>query len=232
MSGIATAIVGSAVVGAVASSNASSNAASAQTASAQAGIDEQRRQFDTVRELLAPYVDAGTGALQGQLDLAGLGGPEAQQAAIQALEQGPEFQSLMQQGENAILQNASATGGLRGGNTQGALAQFRPQLLSGLINQQYGRLGGLAAIGQNSAAGVGTAAQQTGANVSNLMQQQGAAQAGGALASGQAWGNVFGQVGQLAGAIGTGAIANPFGGTAAPQAGAPTTSPRPIARPF
>lgn len=232
MSWVATAVVGGAIIGGVATSNAANTAADAQTASAQAGINEQRRQFDQVRELLSPYVDAGTGALQGQLDLAGLGGAEAQQAAIQGIQNGPEFQALQQQGENAILQNASATGGLRGGNTQGALAQFRPQLLSGLINQQYGRLGGLAQMGQNSAAGVGTAGMQSGANISNLMQQQGAAQAGGALATGQAWGNTFGQIGQYAGGVASGAFANPFGGGAAPQMGAPTTSPRPIARPF
>lgn len=231
MSWIAAAVVGSAVVGGAVASKSAKTAANAQTKSAKSGIEEQRRQFDQVQNLLSPYADAGTQALTGQLDLAGLNTPEAQAAAIQAIEQGPEFQALSQQGENAILQNASATGGLRGGNTQGALAQFRPQLLSGLIEQQYGRLGGLTSVGQNAAAGVGNAGMQTGANVSNLMQQQGAAQAGSALASGQAWGNVFGQVGQYAGGVASGAIANPFGGTAA-QSGAPTTSPMPIARPF
>ena len=227
MSFIAAAVVGSAVVGGVVQSRSASKAAGAQTAAADAGIAEQRRQFDQVRELLKPYVDAGTGALQGQLDLAGLGGAEAQQAALQAIEGGQEFQAITQQGENAILQNASATGGLRGGNTQAALAQFRPQVLSGLIDKQYGRLGGLAATGQASAAGVGAAGMQTGTNVSNLLQQQGAAQAGGALASGQAIGNVFGQIGQYAGAIGSGIVANPFSGSAAPK-----TSIRPMARPF
>lgn len=227
MSFVAAAVVGSAVVGGVLQSKAAGKAADAQSASAAAGIDEQRRQFDQVRELLKPYVDAGTGALQGQLDLAGLGGAEAQQAAIQAIESSPEFAAITQQGENAMLQNASATGGLRGGNTQAALAQFRPQVLSGLIDKQYGRLGGLAGMGQASAAGVGAAGMQTGTNVSNLLQQQGAAQAGGALAQGQAIGNVFGQIGQFAGAIGSGAIANPFGGGTAPA-----TSLRPMARPF
>lgn len=232
MSWIAAAVVGSAVVGGVVASKAADKAAGAQTEAAQQGIGEQRRQFDQVQELLSPYVDAGTSALQQQLALGGVSGADAQQAAIQAIQQGPEFQALTQQGEEAILQNASATGGLRGGDTQGALAQFRPQVLSGLINQQYGRLGGLAGAGQNAAAGLGAAGMQTGANVANLYGQQGAAQAGGALASGQAWGNVLGQVGQYAGAVGTGAVPNPFGGFGAPQAGAPTTSPRPIARPF
>ena len=199
MSWIAAAVVGSTVVSGAIQSRSASRAASAQTASAQAGIEEQRRQFDAVQELLAPFVGAGTTALGQQAALVGVEGPEAQRAAIQAIEQGPEFAALTRQGEEAILQSAAATGGLRGGNIQGALAQFRPQILSSLIEQQYGRLGGLAQMGQQSAAGVGTAGMQTGANIANLMQQQGAAQAGAALAQGQAWGNVLGSAGMLAG---------------------------------
>ena len=182
-----------------AQSKAASSAAASQTASAEMGIEEQRRQFDRVQELLAPYVSAGNDALSGQLGLLGLGGPEAQQAAIARIEGGPQMAAMQQQGENAILQNASATGGLRGGNTQGALAQFRPQLLSSLIDQQYGRLGGLAGMGQASAAGVGAAGQAMGNNVSQLFAQQGAAQAASSLAQGRASGNMFGQIGQAGG---------------------------------
>lgn len=192
-------LIGASVGSSVIQSRAASKASSAQTASAQQGIDEQRRQFDAVRELLAPFVEGGTTAFGQQMALTGAAGADAQRAAIQALERGPEFQALTRQGENAILQQAAATGGLRGGNVQAALAQFRPQILSGLIEQQYGRLGGLAAMGQQSAAGVGTAGMQTGANISNLMQQQGAAQAGSALAQGQAWGNLLGGAGTMIG---------------------------------
>lgn len=124
------------------------------------------------------------GALQAQQALIGLGGQPAQREAIAALEASPEFQALTQQGENALLQQASATGGLRGGNLQGALAQFRPQLLAQLINQQYGRLGGLTTLGQASAAGVGAAGQQTGAAIADLLAKQGAATAGGQIARG------------------------------------------------
>jgi hypothetical protein len=162
-------------------------AAKDQAGAAQAGIDEQRRQFDAMQALLQPYVQAGQGALGGMQNLAGLGTPEEQQAAIAALAGGPEMLAMTQQGENAMLQNASATGGLRGGNLQGALAQFRPQVLSQLINQQYNRLGGLAQMGQASAAGVGSAGMQSGANIAQLLQAQGAANAGGQLAAGQAW---------------------------------------------
>jgi hypothetical protein len=192
-------LIGSSVASGVVQSNAQKRASATQAASAEAGIEEQRRQFDAVRELLAPFVTGGTSAFGQQLDLAGVNGADAQRAAMQAIEQGPEFAALTQQGENAILQNASATGGLRGGNVQGALAQFRPQILSGLIENQYTRLGGLASMGQSSAAGVGNAGMTTGTNVSNLLGQQGAARAGGTLASAQTWGNLLGSGGMAIG---------------------------------
>lgn len=173
--------IGSALGGAFEGEKSAGQASQAQQQAAQGGIDEQRRQFDAVQKLLQPYVQAGQSSLTGQQDLLGLGTPGAQQQAIQSLQGSPQFQALQQQGENAILQNASATGGLRGGNVQAALAQFRPALLSGLIDQQYSRLGGLTALGQNAAVGVGNTGMQTGANVANLLGQQGAARAGGIL---------------------------------------------------
>ena len=192
-------MIGSSVGSAVVQSRAAGQAAAAQTESARLGIEEQRRQFDAVQKLLAPFVTGGTTAFGQQMALTGAAGADAQRAALQAIEQGPEFASMARQGENAILQSAAATGGVRGGNVQGALAQFRPQILSGLIEQQYNRLGGLATAGQNAAANVGTAGMQTGTNVSNLLAQQGAAQAGAALAQGQAFGNLLGSAGTAIG---------------------------------
>jgi hypothetical protein len=184
------AVGGATLVSGMMQADAASSAAAAQGASAQAGIDEQRRQFDKVQELLKPYTEAGPGALEAQQAFLGLKGPEAERAAIERIQGGETFKALTQQGENALLQRASATGGLRGGNIQGALAQFRPQLLSSLIDQQYGRLGGMTALGQQSAAGVGTAGLQTGVNVANLLGQQGAAQAGAEIAQGKAFGAI------------------------------------------
>jgi len=230
MSWMAAAIVGSAVVGGVGLSKSESKAADAQTKAADQGIKEQRRQFDAIRELLSPYVEAGDVALEQQMALGGMSGREAQRKAISAIESGQEFQALTQQGEEAILQSAAATGGLRGGNTQAALAQFRPQVLSSLINQQYSRLGGVTALGQQSAAGVGTAGMQTGQNIANLYGQQGAAAAGSALATGQAFGNVMGSIGQYAGGVASGVFPNPFGSQLNNQA--VTSSLRPQARPF
>lgn len=184
---------GTTLLGGVMQADAASEAAGAQSAAAAAGIAEQRRQFDAIRELLKPYVEVGVPALEQQRALVGLGGPQAQQAAIAGLEASPLFQAQVRQGEEALLQRASATGGLRGGNIQAALAQFRPQMLQAEIERQYGRLGGLTSLGQQSAVGVGTAGQAMGSNVANLLAQQGAAQAGGIL--GQA--SPFVQISQI-----------------------------------
>lgn len=252
-------IAGTGLLGAGVQATSASGAARAQQRAADASVAEQRRQFDQVRQLLNPYVQAGTPALQGLMDIAGVGGargtdwaayvnanpdalanwnsltPEqkaqfgnniaafgeyhwqedgarrdisqfggqdAQQAAINRLEQSPIFQSLARQGEEAILQNASATGGLRGGNTQGALARFRPALLNQFIEQQYGRMAGLASIGQNAAAGVGNAGMATGNNISNALMASGQAQAAGIGAQGQIFGNAIGNIGgAFAGAL-------------------------------
>lgn len=174
---IAAPVLGS-VAGGLIQSNAASKAASAQTAAATAAAA-------AVQKALAPYQQAGAASVGGQQDLLGLNGPEKQQAAIDAIQRSPQFTSLQQQGENRILANASATGGLRGGNVQGALAQFSPALLSQLIDQQYTRLGGLTTTGANAAAGVGSAQ-------ANAQTQIGSAQAGQALANGSALTNVLG----------------------------------------
>jgi hypothetical protein len=134
------AVGGATLVSGYMQGEAAKDAASMQAGSAQAGIEEQRRQFDKIQELLAPYVAVGQPALQQQQAFLGLQGPEAERAAIERIQGGETFQALSRQGEEAILQRASATGGLRGGNVQAALAQFRPALLNQLIDQQYSRL--------------------------------------------------------------------------------------------
>lgn len=182
------------ITGASQAADASSAAAATQAAATEKGIAETRRQFDKLVELMAPFVTGGTQALGGQQALLGLQGAPAQASAIAGLEKSPLFRSLLDQGEDAILANASATGGLRGGNVQGSLAQFRPQLLSQLIEQQYGRLGGLTQLGQASAAGQASAGLQTGSNVANLLQNQGAAIAGGQIAQGGVVGSTFGNL--------------------------------------
>jgi hypothetical protein len=178
MSAVAAAVIGSAVIGGAVSMSAASKAGKAQVQAADRAAEEQRAAREEMRTLLNPYVSAGTPALQAQMAALGLSGPEAQQAFVTQQEQSPFFQSMAQQGENAILANASATGGLRGGNVQGALAQFRPALLNQFLEQQYSRLGDLTKVGQASAAGVGANSMTAASNIGNAYTNAGQARAG------------------------------------------------------
>jgi len=212
---------GSQLIGGMMQADAASEAAGIQAGAAEAGVAEQRRQFDALQALLKPYTEAGLPALQQQQALLGLQGPEAEQAAIERIRGGETFQALTQQGEEALLQRASATGGLRGGNIQAALSEFRPQLLSSLIEQQYGRLGGMTQLGQRSAAGVGAAGMETGSNVANLLAQQGAARAGGELGEARAYGQLLNLPAQFVGMRAGGGGGGGFGGLQASFAQTP-----------
>lgn len=193
--GWGAAMIGASVVSGVASSRASSRASGAQTQASGEAIRSEEARFAAIQTLLKPYVAAGTSSLTAQQDLLGLNGDEAQRNAISSIESSPQMQALVQQGEEGILQNASATGGLRGGNTQSAVAQFRPAVLGSLIESQFNKLGGITQIGQAAAAGQASAGLQTGSNISGLIQQRGAAQAGNYLAQGQAVGNFANSLG-------------------------------------
>lgn len=225
MSWVAVAVAGGAIVGGAMSSSATKDAANtaanAQTQASQAGIAEQQRQFDTVRQLLDPFVTAGHNSLFDQETLAGMNGGNLQQGAIDQLQKSPAFTSQLKLGENRILANASATGGLRGGNTQAALAQFAPQLLAQQIDAQYGRLGGITALGQNAAAGVGNAGMQVGNSISSLLMAGGNAQANGALLGGVAdarlGSTISGALGQYLGKGGTFGIGGAGGGVTPPN---------------
>lgn len=86
--------------------SASKAASKAQQESFNRAIDEQQRQFDALREILAPYVSAGRpdltqpyigagpGAVQQMQRLAGLGGEQARQQAIIDIRQSPQFTQL------------------------------------------------------------------------------------------------------------------------------------------
>lgn len=176
VAGVATSLISASM-----NADASSNAADAIREGNQAATGFNRESFERVRALLAPYVDVGTRANAGQADLIGVNGNDKSAAAIQQLQQGPQFTAARRLGETGILQNASATGGLRGGNVQGAIAQFDEGLLGQIIQQQFGNLGALSTLGENAAVGTGNAAVSTGGANAALAQGSGGANAGGIL---------------------------------------------------
>ena len=72
MSWVAVAIGGASVASGLLGSSASKSAANAQAGATQAGIDEQRRQFDITREDMMPWLDTGRSSLSTLADYLGL----------------------------------------------------------------------------------------------------------------------------------------------------------------
>lgn len=133
------------------------------------------------------------------------GGEVDQQGAIDALRASPLYQSLYRNGEEAILSNAAATGGLRGGNTQSSLYNLGADTLSSVIQNQLSNLGGIANMGMGSAGQLGQFGANTAANIGNSLTQQGQAQAGAALTRGGInaanWNNIGGTLDSIGSAI-------------------------------
>ena len=134
------------------------DAADAATDSANIQAGAQREALDYLKEREAIPQQFREGALQQLGGAYGLeGGSGSQQAMIDQAKASPLYASIMggqQAGEQAILRNASATGGLRSGNAQGALTDYGSQLSNQALlesyNQQMSGLQGLATLPSNA----------------------------------------------------------------------------------
>lgn len=157
-------------------------AADKQIEAANEGIGQQEEGLQSFLDLLSPYVESGKSAISGMNALSGAGTAEQEQAQIESIRRSPIFQSMLESGENRILANASATGGLRGGNVQQAIGTFAPSLLAQEIENRYGRMQGLAGMGANAALASGQANLNVSDAITELMQNKGSFRAGAKLA--------------------------------------------------
>ena len=177
---------------------------------AQLQADYQQRALDYLMETERLPQQFREGALSGLAGLYGLpggvgGALPGQQERIDLATQSPLYASIMGgrgAGEEAIMRQAGATGGLRSGNVQSNLYDYNTQLQNQALRQAYGAqideenrriagLGGLAQLpsgagriaGQMS--GIGTTLGQgiVGAEQSRQTSQQ------------QGWGNLMGLAG-------------------------------------
>lgn len=195
-------------------------AAEAQVAGTQAGIEEQRRQFDITQEQLAPFREAGLGALEQQQALLGLRGEEAGAQALARFQESPGQRFLRERQERALLRNQAAIGGLGGGNIRTALQEQAAGIAGTQLGQFQNQLAGLSGTGQTAATQIGQLGAQTAGNIANLQGAAGQARASGILGAQQANAGLGGQLlgaglGAAAGGglLGSGA-AKLFGGSA------------------
>lgn len=146
----------------------------------------------------SPYSPGGTAVSAG----------DAQQHAIDALKASPAFTSLYNTGSDTILQNAAATGGLRGGNTNNSLANFGSSLLASVIQQQLSNLGTVSGQGAQAGLGLGQISQNNANAQSTLYGQLGNANA---VSAGAPYAALQGIISQLTGG-GQASLGNFFGG--------------------
>lgn len=219
-----TAVLGG-VLGAssLASAGASKGAANVQAQAAQESAQLQYSMYQQTAARLQPWVSTGTAATQQLGGLLGLSGYQASgaggmgtgslvqpfQPTMQQLQQTPGYQFTMQQGLEAVQNQATAMGqgggfvpaAGRGGGTGAAAAMPSGAEGKGLINyaenlasttyqQQfnnywnqlssiYNMVSGVSGQGASAAAGVGQAGQATAQGMSNALQTGAAATAAG-----------------------------------------------------
>lgn len=170
-------------------------AAQAQAAGIGRGMDAYQDYYQQGQAQLQPYQQAGADALSQYQNLLST---EGQGDFYNQYMQSPMFQAMQSQAEDAALRNASATGGLRTGQSNVALASIAPQLANQAYGQQMAGLQSLYGTGYGAASTGANMAQNTGANMANMYAQQGGFKGQAAAAMPMAFGNTMGQLGGLA----------------------------------
>lgn len=172
------------LIGGNSAKKASRRAESEQLAYLTRAMDQQNVQRAEDRADYAPYREGGSAGFTSLLDLIGVNGPEAQERALGGIRSSPALASIIDSGTEGVLQNAAATGGVRGGNTQRSLADFRADAFAQEMERQIGRLGGVSGMGLQAVSGGSQAGQNTSNILSQILGQQGQVRAGGLLTRG------------------------------------------------
>jgi hypothetical protein len=107
--------------------------------------------FQGATDQLQPYAQTGTQANQLQAALSGALGPEAQAQAYQQYQESPGVAFAREESERAILRNASALGGLSGGNVRDELSRRAVGTYMQDFGNQFNRIGDVANRGYGAA---------------------------------------------------------------------------------
>ncbi len=157
-----------------------------QSQAALAGIPIQQQALATAGQDIRPFIEVGRAALGSQAALAGLATPEAQQAAIQQIQESPAQRFIRDREERALLRSASAIGGLGGGNIRTALQEQAAGFAIQDLESQRRQLSGLAGRGQIAGTTLGQFGLTTAGSVADLQQAEAEARASGILAEREA----------------------------------------------
>lgn len=181
------ALGGASILGAKKAGEAAERATTVQVQAGQEALDVQLQIFREQQEAQEPFRQAGVAATQQLSGLAGLQGPEAQQAAFGQFETSPGFEFRQQQGQQAVERGAAARGGLLSGKGLRGVTEVS----QGIASQEFGNyvsaLQSLAGLGPQATAQQAAAGGTFAANQSTTLQNIGAARASGFGAKNQAF---------------------------------------------
>ena len=212
--GIATGLIGGALLGGGVKAYGANKAGKTAAKGFAVGADQAGQAinagYNDAIKYLSPYAQMGEQTLPFLQSLL-----QAPQASYSDFFNSPEYAALSQQQESQALRNASATGGMRGGNTQVALASIAPQLAMGwqqqqnqLQQQRFGNAFDLTRFG----AGFGQSAAQMAMNRGGAMADyRYNAATGGANARAQGQNAMFNNLAQGVADFGTGFAGNKAG---------------------
>jgi hypothetical protein len=158
--------------------------------------------YNDAIKYLSPYAQMGEQTLPFLQSLL-----QAPQASYQDFFNSPEYAALAQQQESQVLRNASATGGLRSGNAQVATAAIAPQLAQQwqqnqnmMQQQRFGNAFDLTRFGAGFGQNAAQMAMNRGSELANYRYN---AATGGANARAQGQQQMFGNIAQGIGDLGT-----------------------------
>ena len=197
------------VTGVEAAQKATGKAASLQAGAAQTAEQGINRRFDITQANLQPFQAAGTSALDQQRRLLGLGASpggttdesgefipagelsaqeklDQQTQAFEAFNESPGQRFLRERGQRNLVRNASAIGGLGGGNVRSALVQQGVGFAQQDFQNQFRRLGQLAGQGQAAVTNLGQFGAQASGNIQQGLIGGSQARASGILGAQQA----------------------------------------------
>ena len=118
---------------------------------------------------------------------------------ISMVQNGPGYQTQLQQGINAVDLAANGAQGLTSGRRMMALNDYGQQTFGNFYNSYLDRLGGLAGQGAQVGGAIGQGAMGMANQVSGLMTQKGNAAANGAVNAANSWSGALDSVAGAAG---------------------------------
>ena len=168
---VAAAVIAAGAVAAVGAVGGAEIAAGATNSAASKAANAQEWSLLQQESVEQPYMDLGTSAISQYKNLLGIGSGGTA-GELTALQKTPGYEFTKSQGEQGILNAASAAGGVSG-NTLTALDQYNTGLADQTYEQALQNAQSAVTIGQNAASNTGSAIANTGNNLSSIATNQG-----------------------------------------------------------